>query len=161
MTQYELLYIVPAKYTEGEVAGIMKKVADLLSKHGAKLVRHEDAGKLKFAYPIDHIRHGNYVLAEFEAEPAAPKGIENDLRLGMTNEVLRFTLAKAEKESWGKPLKLSSYVAPLSAEADEATAAKKSEAAVAAAPKAEVKVAPTEDLDKKIDAALAEDAAKL
>lgn len=160
MTQYELLYIVPAKYTETEVAGIMKKVADLLAKHGSKLVRHEDAGKLKFAYPIDHVRHGNYILAEFEAENAAPKLIENDLHLGLTNEVLRFILAKSDAARWGKPLKLSSYVAPLSVEAEEAAPAKKADQAQAA-PRPEAKPIAAEDLDKKIDAALAEDASKL
>ncbi|MEI7741684.1 MAG: 30S ribosomal protein S6 [bacterium] len=159
MTQYELLYIVPAKYTDDEIKGIMKKIADLVAKYGGKLVRHEDAGKLKFAYPINHIRHGNYILAEFEAEPTAPKGIENDLHLGLTNEVLRFTLAKSEKLAWGQPLKLSSYVAPLSQEADDAAqVAKRVDAPIMQAP---VKEVAPEDLDKKIDAALAEDVAKL
>lgn len=153
--QYELLYIVPAKYTETEVVGIMKKVADVIAKHGGKLVRHEDAGKLKFAYPIDHVRHGNYVLAEFEAETTAPKGIENDIRLGLTNEVLRFTLASAHPSAWGKPLALSSYVAPLSQEQDEAAAEKPKK------PEAKADVSSAAELDKKIDEALAEDAAKL
>ena len=160
MTQYELLYIVPAKYTESEVAGIMKKVAGLLEKHGAKLVRHEDAGKLKFAYPIDHIRHGNYVLAEFEAETSAPVLIENDIRLGLTSEVLRFTLAKSDPAAWGKPLVLSSYVAPLSGEEDEKHESRdeKGNKPVKVEPVSPVNAA---ELDKKIDEALAEDASKL
>jgi small subunit ribosomal protein S6 len=157
MTQYELLYIVPAKYTEVEVAGIMKKVVALVEKHGGKLVRHEDAGKLKFAYPIDHVRHGNYILAEFEAPTEAPKGLENDLRLGMTTEVLRFTLAKADAASWGKPLALSSYVAPLSG--DEEVSEKRDDKS--GKPVEAAKVANVADLDKKIDAALSEDASKL
>jgi len=162
--QYELLYIVPAKFTDAEIAEIIKKVEAVIKKHGGTVKRHEDAGKLKFAYPIARIRYGNYVLAEFEAETGAPANIDKDLRLSLTNEVLRFTLAKSHPNVWGKALKLSSYVAPLSSdESIEPTPAANAPASSAPIMQQPVsgKQVSGADLDKKIDEALAEDAAKL
>lgn len=157
MEYYELFYIIPSKYTEAEVVDIMKKVEAMVSKHGGKVKRHEDGGKLKFAYPISHVRFGNYILMEFEAEKTAPKAIEHDLRLSLTNEVLRFTLQKMPEVTRGKALKLSTYIAPLSEEAESARATPSSRPR----PAAPVKAVSEEELEKKIDEALSEDAAKL
>lgn len=155
---YELMYIIPSKYTESEIAEVMKKVEAMVKKHGGEVKRHEDAGKLKLAYPIKRVRYGNYVLVEFEAEKETPKAIEKDLRLALTNEVLRSMVLKMPAITRGKPLQLSSYVAPLQEE--EAPEGERKAAAPVAAPAAAPAISSAE-LDKKIDAALTNDGAKV
>ncbi len=113
---YELLFIVPTRYTDTEVADIQKKVTELIVKFDGKIVREENLGRIKLAYPIKQSHHGSYLLAFFEAPPASVKLLEDQLRL--TDEVLRHLLLVAEPDAEKRPVKLEAYVAPLSEEAE-------------------------------------------
>lgn len=84
---YELLYIVPNKYTEDDAKKIDKGVKSMIEKNGAKITFDEYWGKKKFCYPINHDQHGYYLLIEFDLEAEKIEKINTDLR--MNNEVLR------------------------------------------------------------------------
>ena len=49
---YELMYILPSQYSDSEIEGLQKNVADLVVKIGAKVEQSEVLGKIKLAYPI-------------------------------------------------------------------------------------------------------------
>jgi small subunit ribosomal protein S6 len=85
--KYELLYTLPAKYTEGEVDGVKANITSELEKLGLSISRNEEIGKIKLGYPMQHVRHGHYVLVVFETEPAKIVKLNECLRLN--NEVLR------------------------------------------------------------------------
>lgn len=87
MTRYELLYIIPSTLTDEEVGGVETKVAAVLTKFGAQIESTKRLGKLRFAYSINHQRHGHYVLMMFVAETSALAKIEENLRI--TTDVLR------------------------------------------------------------------------
>lgn len=87
MERYELLYIIPAKYTEAEIAQLMERVKGIVVSAGANVSEMHDLGKRKLAYPIQHVRHGNYVLVYFEADAATVAKLNETLRL--STEVLR------------------------------------------------------------------------
>jgi small subunit ribosomal protein S6 len=87
MAKYELLYTLPAKYTEGEIAAIKGAITTELEKLGLSISRNEEIGKIKLGYPMKHVRHGHYVLVVFEAEPAALAKVNEFLRLH--TEILR------------------------------------------------------------------------
>ncbi|MCH8049543.1 30S ribosomal protein S6, partial [Patescibacteria group bacterium] len=59
---YELLYIIPSKFSDSEIDGIRGKVASQLETAGAKIEKTEDLGKIKLAYPVKKERHGSYIL---------------------------------------------------------------------------------------------------
>ncbi|TAL19536.1 30S ribosomal protein S6 [Patescibacteria group bacterium] len=161
---YELLYVIPARYTDTEVAGIQAKVAALLEGAGVKISRHEEAGKLKFAYPMGQDRFGHYFIAHFEAAPEAVAKIEGGLRL--STDISRHNLAKLEREAKG-PVKLLSFE-EAKARAREARESRLAGPAVApgrvaptsvAAPVQEAAVKSTlsdEELNKKLDEILNE-----
>ncbi len=81
MEKYELLYIIPAKYTEPEIEALMEKVKGVVSAASGKVFEMYNLGKRKLAYPINHVRHGNYILVYFEAEPAHIAKLNDILRL--------------------------------------------------------------------------------
>ncbi len=81
MKQYELLYIVPAKYTEAELGALTEKISGIVATGGAKVTETHQLGKRRLAYPIDKVRNGNYVMAYVEAEPEAMKKVDMNLRL--------------------------------------------------------------------------------
>lgn len=85
--KYELLYTLPAKYTEGEITGVKANITSELEKLGLSIIRNEEIGKIKLGYPMQHVRYGHYVLVVFETEPANIAKLNEYMRLN--NEVLR------------------------------------------------------------------------
>ena len=64
--EYELLYIIPNKFTDAEVGPLMAKIDEMVRGAGLSLVKSENLGKRKLAYPIKQFNHGYYVLSEFK-----------------------------------------------------------------------------------------------
>jgi small subunit ribosomal protein S6 len=171
MKEYELLYIVPAQYTDEEISGIQGTIATLVEGFGAKVLRNENLGKIRMAYQIKGVRHGSYILVHFNAE--ADQISELNRKLGLTDEVLRHTIVDRRAGALEKTFEISSYVAPLSEEArqqtEDARSAKPMSKPVVKTP---VKVAPPvpvkatdtkmsmEELDEKLDKILEGDIEK-
>jgi len=173
MTQYELLYIIPATFTDEDVGRIEGTVKALLEKHGATVDSMNRLGKFRFAYPIKDVRHGHYVLVRFTSEGSAVKDI--DMALRISSEVLRHLVLRADEAGGEKfdlvqftevnidskdadrprrrregdaKVDLKSGVAALEGKTEEA-GEKKDEPA---------KEISAEELDKKIDSAIADNA---
>lgn len=99
-TQYELLYIIPATFTDDDVGGIEANVKALLEKQGATIDETSRLGKFRLAYPVKHVRHGHYVLVKFTSEGAAVAKIDEALRI--SNDVLRHLILRAEEAGGDK-----------------------------------------------------------
>lgn len=95
MTRYELLYIIPSTLTDDEVGTVETKVASVLTKFGGQVESTKRLGKFRLAYPIDHQRHGHYVLVMFNAEATSMAKIEDNLRI--ITDVLRHLTVCAEE----------------------------------------------------------------
>lgn len=87
MGKYELLYILPAKYTDAEVSSMIEKIKGIVTGMGAVVSETHDMGKRKLAYPINHVRNGNYVLTYFESAPDVMAKLNETLRLSV--DILR------------------------------------------------------------------------
>ena len=164
-TRYELLYIIPATVVETEVGAVETKLAALITKYGATVELTKRLGKLHLAYQIDKQRYGYYVAVVFTAEGTTVAKIEENLRI--SNDILRHMIVKSEKSVEEQKFDLVQFVEvnveeerarrrekaneENKKEGDAAAADKKDESATSA-DKAEVT---GEDLDKKIDAAIA------
>lgn len=105
--QYELMYIVPATFTDDDVGRIEGDVKTLLEKQGASLKDAKRLGKFRFTYPIKNVRHGHYFLTQFETEPSSVAKIDEGLRL--SSEVLRHLILRAE-EAGGDKFDLVQFV---------------------------------------------------
>lgn len=144
--QYELLYIIPAKYTEAEVKSIMDKIKGIVENGQGVVSEMHNLGKRRLAYSVKHVRFGNYVLMRFSAEAAALAKINDTLRL--TSEVLRHLITLANPH-----LKQI----PSFAEEEPRRAAEPEERAKPPAPAVPAEPVNVEELDKKLDAILNED----
>lgn len=160
MNKYELLYIVGTQYTDAEVAEIQAKVAGMLEKVGAKIIRNEMVGKIRLAYIIKKVRHGSYTLVHFDADPTIMKDFNRSMEL--MEEVLRHTLLLREPGAESKKFEIFAYVPPLS---DEGKRVESKPALVREKPvttetsatiPAEVNMS-IEELDKKLDEILEDD----
>jgi len=110
MNKYELLYIVPVKFTETEIEGIIKKTQEMVTAAGCQISSEKNLGKIKLAYPIDNIRYGYYILVYFDAEPEVINELDNKFRL--TEEILRYQFIKALSGAETKNYEVTSYQAP-------------------------------------------------
>jgi len=87
MQKYELLFIVPAKFTETELSGEADKIKAVVTAAGASVAESHDLGRRKLAYPIKNVRNGNYFLFFIESEQAAIAKLNEMLRL--STDILR------------------------------------------------------------------------
>ena len=168
MKGYELLSIVGTQYTDEEVGGIQELISKLLEDAKAKILRNENLGKIRFAYPIKKIRHGSYVLVHFDATPSVIQDLNR--RLGLMEEVLRHTLLARAPGAVEKAFELSSYVAPLSEESKQEKEVKRppvkvtkksaSESSSELPVSAEESAMSMEELDQKLDQILEGDIAE-
>ncbi|MBU0646401.1 30S ribosomal protein S6 [Patescibacteria group bacterium] len=169
MKKYELLYIVPAQYTDAEIEGIRQTVVGWVEKINAQITRHENLGKIKLAYPINKVRHGTYILVHFDLESHDVSTLDSELR--MSHEILRHQIIVAPKGAADRKYEISSYVPPLADEVKRESSAPASAPTYTHSAKPKPLAPPppmvkeesnlsVEELDKKLDELLEDDMSK-
>lgn len=152
-SHYEMLFIIPNKFTEEESVEIVSKVKEIVSDNGGTITYEENWGKKKMAYAIDHNNHGYYNLVEFDSERENIARMEKLLR--MSADVLRHMIVtkkvKTEEEK-KEEKKIAEKIAAKNIEKKEAEE-KKEEKEQKTAKKEEKKV-DLKDLDEKLDSLL-------
>lgn len=86
-TSYDLLYIIPNKYTENEVPEVMKTINDLIVKHNGQVKKEINYGKRRLAYEVNHNHYGYYIMDRFEMDAKSCFTLNQILRV--QDEVLR------------------------------------------------------------------------
>ncbi|MCK9438925.1 MAG: 30S ribosomal protein S6 [Patescibacteria group bacterium] len=97
LIHYEMLFIMPNKFTDDEAQKVFKKVGELITSLDGKITLENYWGKKKFAYPINHEYYGYYGLYEFDLERTLIAKINDTLRLD--KEVVRFLIVKKDVKS--------------------------------------------------------------
>jgi small subunit ribosomal protein S6 len=160
---YELLYIIPNKFTDDEAKAIDEKIKKSITDAEGEITYSEDWGKKKLAYQIENYNHGYYKLVEFDLTGVELAKIDNSLRL--SNDVLRHQIIKTKKrtaQEIEKDKKQSEeFFRMRHTEKDGEKPAEGEKVAVAAAPVVETlaeeekkgakKKTDLKDLDKKLD----------
>jgi small subunit ribosomal protein S6 len=150
---YELMYIIPSRYSDTEIEGITKKVSEVLAKSEAKVEKTSNLGKIKLAYPINKERFGTYILLYIEVEGEKIEKIDQDLRL--TDELLRHILVKRPEGIPTQEFDLGAYEAPITSEGKRTHAKPRVKTQDAPRPKpATGEKLSMEELDKKLDSIL-------
>ena len=90
---YETVFIVNSTLGEDEIAATVEKFKGMIEQNG-RLVKIEEWGKRRLAYPIQDMNEGYYVFISFVSEPAFPA--ELDRVFGITDSVIRSIIVNAE-----------------------------------------------------------------
>jgi len=97
--EYFLTYLLPSGYTETELNGFKKEIAEIVTKHQGSIVATEEWGKKKLAYSIKHSgkwhTEGVYMHLVIAVEPAHINELERDVYLN--THLLRHLLVLAEE----------------------------------------------------------------
>lgn len=94
--QYELVYIVAPEATDEQVADLHTQIETLVKRFDAELVKSENWGRRKLAYPIHRHKEGTYVLEVMNGTGELIKEI--DRRLRVTEQVIRHLVVRVDEE---------------------------------------------------------------
>ncbi len=89
---YELCYIVPIKYLEGELQKVQDGVVKLIKENGGEITHDEILGAQRLAYPINNVHQGTYVVLEFDMAGENMK--ELDAQMKLEDKILRHLIIK-------------------------------------------------------------------
>lgn len=151
LIHYEILFIIPNRFTDEEAQEVFKKVGQLITSLDGKISLENYWGKKKFAYPIKGEYYGYYGLFEFELERAAVTEINNKLRLD--NNIVRFLIVKKDvksEEQVKKDEKIKEKIETKKAKAKEEVA-KEEKKVTKTSKKSEDKKIDLKNLDEKLE----------
>ena len=94
MKKYEVMYIINASVEDDKRAALIESVSNIITTNGGKVNKTDEWGMRDFAYRIDDMTKGYYVVSAFEADNACVK--EFDRLLGLNTNVVRFMITKDE-----------------------------------------------------------------
>ena len=115
---YETLFAVSGNLVEEDAKAVIEKFVTLINENGSDVDVNE-WGKRRFAYPINYVTEGYYVLVSYKSEPSFP--IELDRVFGITEGVLRYmTTTKIEKAAKAEEVATVATEAPVTEEVTEA-----------------------------------------
>jgi small subunit ribosomal protein S6 len=144
---YELLFIIPNKFTEGEATEIVEKIKKVIMEKEGNITFSEFWGKKKLSYPIKLNSFGYYSLIEFDLPGKNLAKVDKLFR--MSNEVIRHQIVKKKiktAEEMEKEKKISEKIAAKNIEKEQKTEVQKKEKEKNKDKKLELK-----DLDEKLD----------
>jgi small subunit ribosomal protein S6 len=153
-THYEILFILPNKFTEDEAKKVMDKVGQLITTTGGQLTHNEFWGKKKLAYEIKHNAYGYYGLFEFDLEGKLLAAIDKNLRLSA--DILRHQIVVKKVKSAEEIARAEAIRAKIDSKkaADKKKEEKEKKASTTEAPaktkKSDDKRVDLKDLDKKL-----------
>ncbi|MEE1280433.1 MAG: 30S ribosomal protein S6 [Oscillospiraceae bacterium] len=84
--KYEAVLVVDNSIGEEAVKAVVEKFSNLIAANGT-IENTDEWGVRKFAYPINDMTEGYYVLFNFESDPKFPA--ELDRVCNITDEILR------------------------------------------------------------------------
>lgn len=96
MKKYEVMYIVNASLDDAQFEALEKRLYAPVTENGGSIDNVDNWGVREFAYEIDHMKKGHYVVVNLTANN---EGIQEFQRLcRINNNVIRTMVVKTESE---------------------------------------------------------------
>ena len=94
MKQYETMYIIKSSLEEAARQELIAEMHGIITNFGGSIDDVNEWGMRDFAYRIDDMTKGYYVVLAFEADNACVK--EFDRLMGINANVVRYLITKDE-----------------------------------------------------------------
>ena len=95
MNKYELAVAVSAKIEDDERAATIDKVKAYVERFGGQITNIDEWGNRRIAYEVQQMKEAFCSFIQFDAEPAAPAEIEDNIRI-MEN-IVRFLCVRQDE----------------------------------------------------------------
>jgi small subunit ribosomal protein S6 len=140
---YELGFIISPEVSEEETRSILDRLGQIVAQHGGQIVKVNQWGRRRLAYPIERHRDGYYVFIDMILTPETVIELERTLKV--SEIVLRYMLTKRDAKAVQKERE-EREEREARAAAAAAAAAAKAEAESEAVPSVTSEEAPAEAL---------------
>ena len=94
---YELGLIINPEVSEEETRAVLDRVEQITTTNGGQIVRVNQWGRRRLAYPIDHQRDGFYVFIDMILTPESVNELERALQVSET--VLRHMVKRRDPKA--------------------------------------------------------------
>ena len=94
MNKYETIFVVNSTLGEENVKALVEKFTSLIGSN-ATVESINEWGNRRFAYPIEDLTEGYYVLVKFESAPEFPSELSRIYNI--TDGILRSLIVKCEQ----------------------------------------------------------------
>lgn len=92
MRKYEVMYIINASVEEDKRSALINDLNGIIIREGGKINKTDEWGMKDFAYKIDDMTKGYYVVVAFEADNACVKEFDRLMRINAN--VVRFMITR-------------------------------------------------------------------
>jgi small subunit ribosomal protein S6 len=95
MRKYEFTLIVRSNVEEPDLTAVIDRVKGLITDNGGEVTRLDQWGTRRLAYPINHMREGQYVFMLTQLPPQAITEI--DRALNLIDEIMRHLFVRLDE----------------------------------------------------------------
>jgi small subunit ribosomal protein S6 len=127
---YELGFILNPEVSEEQTGAILERIEKIVKNYDGQVVKVNQWGRRRLAYPIEHHRDGYYVFIDMILTPETV--LELDRNLKVSEEVMRHIVKRRDPKAVQKERE--------EREARAAAAATQAQASIASKPEAELEV---------------------
>jgi small subunit ribosomal protein S6 len=101
LRDYEILYIVRPEFDDEQLQQAVGSVNKLIENLGGIAQKTDVWGRRRLAYEVRHLREGQYVLTDFQVDPARVPEMEATLKISDT--VFRHLIVRKPEMKPAKP----------------------------------------------------------
>ena len=94
MKKYEVMYIVTASLDDEKRTALIENLHGIITNNGGNIVSVNEWGLRDFAYRIDHMTKGYYVVTTFEIGNEGVKEFDRLMRIN--GSVVRYMIVKQD-----------------------------------------------------------------
>lgn len=93
---YEVMYIGTPDAAVDDITKLNEAIEQMITKEGGSVVKTDNMGRRKLAYPINKKTEGHYVL--FEIEDSGQTIAELERRMRVNDTILRFITVRVDED---------------------------------------------------------------
>ncbi len=94
MKKYEVMYIINSSIDEEKRNALIESLGGIITSQGGKINKTNEWGMRDFAYEIDDMTKGYYVVVSFEADNECVAEFDRLMRIN--KDVVRFLITRDE-----------------------------------------------------------------
>ena len=110
MNRYETVCIVRPDVGDDVIKGVIAKSSELAASEGGEVLKLDEWGRRRLAYPIMKKNEGYYFVLTYSSLPEVSKELERTLRLN--EDVLRYQTVKLKETAVVTPAEVKAVVTP-------------------------------------------------
>ncbi len=98
MRLYELVFVVDPRVSDEDVVTMIQEYRQMITAGGSEIVKEENWGRRKLAYPIEKLNEGKYVLFGITSQGGKTSLPEVEHRMRQNDKILRYLTVRIDEE---------------------------------------------------------------